>query len=323
MSQKSPSRKKVLHLEWREIPGLIKEAFLEFLAEKGLFHGAALAYYTLFAMVPLFYLCIAFFGKIIGQEVMLEIISNLLRNQIGIQDVNGIMEFLSGMDFEKGNFMLEIVSMVALLIASSAFLVALKQSINEFFDLEVNYSTKRKAFLNNVLFRLISVLFVGLITVVVIVIYFSQTILLSTSSEWFPDSAFFQTIFSGIATHGLALLLNVIIFTLVFKYVHDGYVKWKLAFGGAILTSILLYGGQLLIKYYLFNYFFAAEAGIAGSMFIILAWIYYSSQIIFFGAKFTCVYAKKVGKPISFSEDFVFASKSKRSKKINPENTND
>lgn len=312
MSRKSPSRKKVLHLEWREIPGLIKDAFLEFIAEKGLFHGAALAYYTLFAMVPLFYLCIAIFGKIIGQEVMLEIISNLLRNQIGIQDVDGIMEFLSGMDFEKGNFMLEIVSMVALLIASSAFLVALKQSINEFFDLEINYTTKRKALVNNVLFRLVSVLFVGLMTVVVIVIYFSQTILLSTTSEWFPNSAFFQTVFSGIATHGLALLSNVIIFTLVFKYVHDGYVKWKLAIGGAILTSILLYGGQLLIKYYLFNYFFAAKAGIAGSLFIILAWIYYSSQIIFFGAKFTCVYAKKVGKPISFSEDFVFVPKKKK-----------
>lgn len=312
MSQKSPSRKKVLHLEWREIPGLIKDAFFEFLAEKGLFHGAALAYYTLFAMVPLFYLCIAFFGKIIGQEVMLEIISNLLTNQVGIQDVDGIMEFLSGMDFEKGNFMLEIVSMVALLIASSAFLVALKQSINEFFDLEVNYSTKRKAFVNNVLFRLVSVVFVGVMTVVVIVIYFAQTILISTSDDWFQGSTVFHTVFTSVATHGLSLLSNVIIFTLVFKYVHDGFVKWKLALGGAIVTSILLYSGQLLIKYYLFNYFFAAEAGIAGSMFIILAWIYYSSQIIFFGAKFTCVYAKKVGKPISFSEDFVFVPKKKK-----------
>lgn len=312
MSQKSPSRKKVLHLEWREIPGLIKDAFLEFLAEKGLFHGAALAYYTLFAMVPLFYLCIAFFGKIIGQDVMLEIISNLLRNQVGIQDVKGIMDFLSQMDFEKGNFMLEMVSMIALLVASSAFLVALKQSINEFFDLEINYSTKRKAFVSNILFRLVSVLFVGFITIVVIVIYFAQTILLSTSDQWFEGSVFFHSVVSGIATHGLSLLSNFIIFTLVFKYVHDGFVKWKLAIGGAILTSILLYGGQLLIKYYLFHYFFAAKAGLAGSLFIILAWIYYSSQIIFFGAKFTCVYAKKVGKPISFSEDFVFVPKKKK-----------
>jgi membrane protein len=147
---------------------------------------------------------------------------------------------------------------------------------------------------------------------IVIIIYFSQTILLSTTSDWFPNSSFFQTIFSGIATHGLALFSNVIIFSLVFKYVHNGYVKWQLAIGGAILTSVLLYGGQLLIKYYLFNYFFAAQAGIAGSLFIILAWIYYSSQIIFFGAKFTCVYAKKVGKPISFSEDFVFVKKKKK-----------
>jgi membrane protein len=79
-------------------------------------------------------------------------------------------------------------------------------------------------------------------------------------------------------------------------------VQWKIAIGGAVITAIMLYIGQLLIKYYLFNYFFGASAGIAGSLFIILAWIYYSSQIIFFGAKFTAVYARKVGRPIHFKE---------------------
>jgi membrane protein len=89
---------------------------------------------------------------------------------------------------------------------------------------------------------------------------------------------------------------------LVFKYVHDGIVKWRLAFRGALLTGTLLYLGQLLIKYYLFNYFFAANGGIAGTFFIILAWVYYSSQIIFYGAKFTAVYAKLIGQPIQFKK---------------------
>jgi membrane protein len=67
---------------------------------------------------------------------------------------------------------------------------------------------------------------------------------------------------------------------------------------GATATALLLYLGQLLIKYYLTNYFFAAEGGIAGTIFVLLAWVYYSAQIIFLGAKFTAVYATMVGSPI-------------------------
>ena len=67
---------------------------------------------------------------------------------------------------------------------------------------------------------------------------------------------------------------------------------------GALVTGILLYLGQLLIKYYLGNFFFASKGGFAGSFFVILAWVYYSSQIIFLGAKFTAVYARMVDQPI-------------------------
>jgi membrane protein len=98
--------------------------------------------------------------------------------------------------------------------------------------------------------------------------------------------------------HGLSILSNIIIFSFIFKYLNDGLVVWKVAIRGATITAILLYFGQLLIKYYLGNYFFAADGGIAGSILVILAWMYYSSQIIFFGARYTAVYADKIGVPI-------------------------
>ena len=78
----------------------------------------------------------------------------------------------------------------------------------------------------------------------------------------------------------------------------DGIVLHRLALAGSIVTSTLLYLGQLGIKYYLTHYFFAKDAGIAGTILILLAWVYYTSQIIFFGAKFTAVYAKILGRPI-------------------------
>jgi membrane protein len=290
-------------LPWREIPSLIKETFKGFFEEKSLFHGAALAYYTVFAMVPLLYLCIVYFGKIIGQKVMLVIIEDLLRNKVGLQDVNGMMDFVSQLDFEKTNFFMELVGLVVLLVASSAFVVCLRHSINDFFDLEINYSSKKKKIVKNIIFRAVSLGLVAFSAVLVIVFYFAQTILISISSDFFNNHHIVDILLSNLLRHGLAILSNALLFTMIFKYVHDGFVKWKLAFGGALVTSILLYVGQLFIKYYLFNYFFGSQSGgVAGTLFILLAFVYYSSQIIFFGAKFTAVYAKKIGKPIHFKE---------------------
>src|SRR5690606_14747795 len=105
-------------------------------------------------------------------------------------------------------------------------------------------------------------------------------------------------IYTYILGHAMAIFTNFIIFSCIFKFVHDGKVHWRLAMAGALVTALLLYGGQLLIKYYLSNFFFASRGGFAGTFFIILAWVYYSAQIIFLGAKFTAVYAKMVDHPI-------------------------
>jgi membrane protein len=187
-------------------------------------------------------------------------------------------------------------------VASSAFVIGLRQSINEFFDIVVKYDTKKKKIVQNIVVRLASVLFIGAMTVVIIVLYFAQTVVLNISSSFFSGDGIVSTTLVSVFQHGFAIFGNVVIFTMVFKYVHDGVVKWRLAFRGALLTGTLLYLGQLLIKYYLFNYFFAANGGIAGTFFIILAWVYYSSQIIFYGAKFTAVYAKLIGQPIQFKK---------------------
>jgi membrane protein len=169
--------------------------------------------------------------------------------------------------------------------------------------LEINYSSKKKKIVKNIIFRAVSLGLVAFSAVLVIVFYFAQTILISISSDFFNNHHIVDILLSNLLRHGLAILSNALLFTMIFKYVHDGFVKWKLAFGGALVTSILLYVGQLFIKYYLFNYFFGSQSGgVAGTLFILLAFVYYSSQIIFFGAKFTAVYAKKIGKPIHFKE---------------------
>jgi membrane protein len=296
MSQKSSSIRKFRELSWPEIGGVAKETFVEFFKENGLFHGAALSYYTIFALVPIIYLSIISFGQIIGQETMIEIITKLLKEQVGIRDVSGIIDFLKTFDFEKGNFILNIVGIIALVISSTALFASLKHSINEFLDIHPQeYESKKKKFLANLFSRLISVALLGFFGLLVVVAYFAQTVLISFGNKLFENANTIHWLVLVFAQHGIALFSNVVIFLFVFKYLHDGNVPWKLAWAGSLVTATMLYLGQLVIKYYLLNYFFVKEGGVAGTLLVILAWMYYSSQIIFFGAKFTAVYGKKVG----------------------------
>jgi membrane protein len=113
--------------------------------------------------------------------------------------------------------------------------------------LEIKYTSRKRKLVKNILFRVVSLAVVAASAVVIIVFYFAQTVLVSMSSDFFNNVHWLDIFLSNLLRHGLAILSNALLFTMIFKYFHDGFVKWKLAFGGAIVTSVLIYLGQLLI----------------------------------------------------------------------------
>ncbi len=270
----------------------------EFFQEKSFFHGAALAYYAIFALVPVLYLSINYVGMILGNEVMITIITTAIQEYVGIEDVAGILEFLEGVDFEKSNFLLNTIGIIVLLVSSTALLNSLRRSINEFYNVQPAYSNRKKKFLRTLFSKLISLLLMTGIGLVVIVFYFAETIVLGISESWLSEYQTINWLFSNGFRQGAAIATNAVIFAFMFKFLHDGVVKWKIAIRGAILTGLLLFLGQILIKYYITHFFFGAEGGVAGSILMILVWMYYTSQIIFLGAKFTKVYADLIDEPI-------------------------
>ena len=277
----------------------LKTVIIEFFGEKSFFHGAALAYYAILALVPMLYLSITFFGRIVGHDTMVEIISSILVNQVGIVDVDGVLSILNQVDLGGGNPWLETVGAVALLFSCTAILNSLRRSINEFYNVDHKPEGTKKIIISTIVYRLISMLFILGITVLIIVLYFAQTVFLSLSNQFLESYGAINWFFVTLIHYGIPILMNAIIFAFVFKYLHNGHVKWKMAVQGAMLTSILLYLGQLLIKFYLSNYFFASNGGVAGTLLIILVWVYYSSQIIFLGAKYIAVRSRIKGVPVS------------------------
>ncbi len=286
-------------LPWNRIPELLKDSFSGFIEDRAMYMGAALAYYTILALVPMLYLLTAFFGAFLGKAEIELIIQDLFNANIGIYDTGVIVDLVEQMQWSGTGVIAKLFGVVALLVVSSAFVVYFKHSINELFGIRKKFENKRKKFLNSIIFRLVSMGIVGGTAVAVISFYFVQAFVISSLDMVFHGDSFFEVYFLQILKHLLSIGMNLLIFMFIFKYLHDGFVRWKLAFFGALITALLLYLGQLLINYYLLHFFFAAKSGgVAGLLFIILAYVYYSSQILFFGAKLIAVYAQKVGKPI-------------------------
>jgi len=294
------SRVKIPKLSWKEVAELFKRTFLEFFQEDSFFHGAALAYYAVFAIIPIIYLAVISFGMIMGQEAILKLIKVLLEEQVGIKDSSGILAFLSDVHFEKSSVLLNIIGIIALMFSSSGLISSLRMSINEFYDIQVKIDDRKTKIFYTIFTKLVSVFMLAVFGVSIVLLYTAETLFMSLSGElfaWFRLEE--QWVMAGIG-HVVSIGINTILFALVYKFLHDGKVVWKLALSGGLLTSCLLYIGQIGLKFYLTNFFFGSQMGIAGTLLIFLAWMYYSSQIIFLGAKFIKVYSELIGKPITF-----------------------
>lgn len=280
---------------WYSVFFTIKDALVQYIQEGAFFHGAALAYYTLFAFVPIVYLTTSIFGRIFGQKNMENIVIDLLKNRIGISNSDEVMSILHQVNFNRPNIFLELLSILILLYGCSAFFVSLKRSMNEFFDISRKKRHEENILMDIIGFRFLSVAYLGVFALIIILFYFTQTFAFSILEHWIKTKNGFVDFSFSLLQYIISISSNIFIFVVVFKYIHDGTVPWRIALNGAIVTSILLFLSQLIIKYYLINYFFLGNLGIVGSLFIILAWVNYSAQIVFFGAKYTAVLAKKNG----------------------------
>ena len=296
--QESKSIKKQANLKWYWGLLAFKEAVVSYVKDGAFFHGAALAYYTLFAFIPIIYLTSSIFGRLVGSENMKVMLSDLLQNQMGMTDSSSILEVVNGMSLHKPSFFMEMISVAVLLYSCSAFFVSLKRSLNEFFQVTKKNRKEENLFMDIIGFRFISMGLLAVFALIIILFYFAQVFIFSAIQNWNQYHSGILDFSVEILQNLLTIGSNLMIFTLIFKYIPDAQVKWNVAFKGAVFTSILLVLSQFAINYYLHNYFVLGKIGIANSLFVTLAWVHYSAQIVFLGAKFTSVVGKMTGQEI-------------------------
>ncbi len=287
------------HVTVKGIWQVLKNSFKGFGEDKIPKLSASLAYYTVFSLGPLLimiiYLCSIFFGR----EAIEGTIYTQIDGFVGREAADQIQGIIKNVALEgKGGFA-AIIGIITLLIGATTVFAEIQDSINSIWGLKAKPKLGVMKLLKD---RLLSFGIIGSLGFLLLVSLGVSAIvdaLGNSLKNAFPDIA---VVIFYIINLLLTLAITTGLFGVIFKVLPDAKIKWKDVFGGALATSVLFMIGKLLISLYISKSDIGTAYGAAGSLVILIVWIYYSSIILYFGAEFTKAYAIKYGSEIRPSE---------------------
>ncbi len=273
---------------------LLKEAFQEWQADKASLLAAALAYYTVFSITPLLVIAIAIAGAVFGQDTAQGEILEQINGLVGEQGAQVIETGLANADKPGTSSIASLVSAIVLLIGASGVFAQLQSALNTVWNVKVKPNAGIGEFIRKRLLSFGMVLTIGFLLLVSLMFSAMLSGISKLQINLLPGLvSFWQLLNFGISFGFITLL-----FALIYKYLPDVKIRWKDVWIGAIITASLFVLGKFLIGLYLGHGSLGSTYGAAGSLIVFLAWVFYSAQILLFGAELTQVYARKYGQRI-------------------------
>ncbi len=273
------------------IKQLVFETYQEWTDDQAPRLGAALAYYTVLSIAPLLIIVIAIAGFAFGREAAQGQIFYQIREMVGADGARTIEEMIEGASNMKSGLFASLIGLLTLLFGATSVVAELRYSMNIIWDVPADPDAGIKDVLKERSYALAVVLGCGFLLLVSLVVSASLAAMGKFMDSWLPLPEFLLFALNLL----VALLVLTGIFAVLFKVLPDVQIHWRDVFLGAAVTAVLFSVGKLLLGLYLGKASFGSTYGTAGSVIIILVWVYYSSQIFFFGAEFTQVYARRHG----------------------------
>ncbi|RZK12658.1 MAG: YihY/virulence factor BrkB family protein [Flavobacterium sp.] len=285
-------KRKQLFKKWW---GLLKSTFTEFDTDNAIKLSASLSYYTIFSLPPLciiiLYICGIFFGKEAVSGEFFGQINGLVGNDAAKQ----IQETIKNIELSDSNIFAAVFGGIMLLIGASGVFAEIQSSINFIWGLKAKPNKGVMKFIKNRLMSFSMIAAVGFLLLVSLMVNTVMDVLNARLVQYFPDATVYLFYILNIL---ILFVSTTILFSIIFKTLPDGDIAWKDALIGSSFTSVFFMIGKFAIGFYLGNSTVATVYGAAGSVVIILVWVYYSAIILYFGAEFTKVYARMYGKKI-------------------------
>jgi membrane protein len=270
---------------------LFKQAFTEFGEDKAQRLGAALAYYTIFSLAPLLLIAISIAGMVFGREAAQGQIFGQLRGVLGAQAAAAVQEMVKGAAKPKSGAMATVIGIVTLLFGAAGVFGQLKEALNTIWNVE---PAKKGGFMKMLKDRFLSfamVLGTGFLLLVSLVLDAGVAAAGHFVGSRLPGGEALWQVVQLVVSLAVVTLL----FALIFRFLPDTHPSWHDVWFGAIFTAVLFIAGKFALGLYLGKSAVGSSYGAAGSLVVLLLWVYYSAQILFFGAEFTQVYARKHG----------------------------
>ncbi|MDZ4076040.1 MAG: YihY/virulence factor BrkB family protein [Hylemonella sp.] len=271
---------------------LLKQTAVSWLDDYAPSMGAALAYYTLFSLAPLLLIVISVAGLIFGEEAARGEITYQLQSLMGDAGARAVQDLLASVRQPVEGSFATAVGLLLLLVGATTVFAELQDSLDRIW--RVPDRVRPNGWLALVRARLLSfgmILAVGFLLTVSLVIS-AVTALLGKTVE----PLFGGWYLVGAAVNGLGgFLLIAAMFALIYKVMPRVRVHWRDVWTGAVFTALLFTLGKVVIGLYISRFGMSSGFGAAGSLVIVLLWVYYSAQVFLFGAEFTWVYANACG----------------------------
>ena len=282
------------------LPTLFKLSFQDWKNDKASRLSAALAYYTIFSLAPMLLIILAVTSLFWARDAVQGQVLNQVEGLVGAEGRTLISDLLTSASSPARGILGTIVGIITLIFGALGVFNELHNALNTIWEVEEEEDTKSGFLegLKKIVFgRLLSfgmILGIGFLLLVSLVISAGLSAMQETVGNAIPLSEILLQILNLIISIGVITVL----FALIFKFLPDAEIAWRDVWLGAFVTALLFSLGKFLIGLYLGNSTVGSSFGAAGSLVLLLLWIYYSAQILLFGAEFTQVYANQFGSKI-------------------------
>jgi membrane protein len=270
---------------------LLKRTYSEWSKDKAPRMGAALAYYTIFSLAPLLVIAIAIAGFVFGAEAVQGQIMGQIQGLIGSESARAVQTMIQSAHRPAHGVVATVFGIGLLLLGASGVFSEMQDALNTIWKVD---TTSKTGVWNLIKGRFLSfgmVLGIGFLLLVSLLLSATLTAVATYASNFLPiPPAALQAMDFVFSLVSIAALM-----AMIFKLLPDVRISWSDVWVGAALTSLLFTAGKFLIGFYIAKSVTMSAYGAAGSVVIILAWIYYSAQILYFGAEFTRVYSNEYG----------------------------
>jgi len=245
--------------------------------------GAALSYYTGFSLIPIIIIVISVLGAVVGPQMAQQELVTQLQNFLGkkgADDLQGIIK----VTYQPGNNTIAtIIAIILLFIGATSVFSQIHTSLNLIWGVKGNLRQPILRFFLHRLFSFAMIICICFLLLVSFIVHFALSIFSAYLNKHIPHTS---VLILSTSEFFISYCFTALLFAMLYKYMSDAKPRWRSVWPGALFTAVLFMAGKYLLGIYITNFNLDTNYGSAGAVILLLTWVFYSSQIVFFGAEF-------------------------------------